>query len=137
MELDLTNTFTLIGILVAAAIAFWRIKISNTKRIDRLLTEHRNEIRHEVNEKMEVLRGDVHGLRGKVHGLDRRLSTFGRHPAGVICLCPPLERYGSDLSSNIWTLLDCHLLSQRDETDPPSLTTPLVYTFNRCCAEIS
>ncbi len=83
MEFDLTNTLTLIGILVAAAIAFWRIEISNTKRIDRLLTEHRNEIRHEVNEKIEVLRGDVHELRGdvhelrsEVHGLDRRLSRL-------------------------------------------------------------
>ncbi len=76
MELDLTNTLTLVGILVAAAIAFWRIGISNTKRIDRLLTEHRNEIRHEVNEKMEVLRGDVHELRSDVHGLDRRLSRL-------------------------------------------------------------
>ncbi len=83
MELDLTNTLTLVGILVAAAIAFWRIGISNIKRIDRLLTEHRNEIRHEVNEKIEVLRGNVHELRGdvhelrsEVHGLDRRLSRL-------------------------------------------------------------
>ncbi len=76
MELDLTNTLTLVGILVAAAIAFWRIRISNIKRIDRLLTEHRNEIRHEVNEKIEVLRGNVHELRSEVHGLDRRLSRL-------------------------------------------------------------